>query len=164
MRISQQAIMTTVGTGAMAAALIIGVKTSANAVQQKNPSFPTVSCSGEWHWVHNHLAGYKSGTLTAHFAIAGTVTITGVLVPGGPTIQYRVTLPSGDTLQSASDSIPVGKLLLSDFPTCTSTSSSGLPSTSSSGLPSTSSSGLPSTSSSGLPSTSSSGLTSASSS
>ena len=103
------------------AAVLMGIST-ANAIPQSNPSFPTVTCGGTWHWVHNQLpAGTTGGTLTATFENAGTVTVTGVPNASGTTIHYTLVLAEGDTLLSASDTISGGRLLLSDFPICETT-------------------------------------------
>jgi hypothetical protein len=105
------------------AIVLVASSVAGNAIPQTNPSFPTVACGGEWHWVHNQLpAGTTGGTLTATFENAGTVQITGVLNPAGTTLHYRVTLAEGDTLISASDDVSGGRLLLSNFPTCETTS------------------------------------------
>jgi hypothetical protein len=137
-----RAIVATAAATIAIGGMFVGM-TAANAIPQSNPSFPTVSCGGTWHWVHNQLpAGTTGGTLTATFAKAGTVTITGVLKPGGATVHYTTVLATGDHLVSASDTITGGKLLLSNFPTCT--SPSGLPSGQPSGGPSGFPSGQPS--------------------
>src|SRR5262249_7625873 len=117
MQKSHRAVLATAATAFAIGAMFVGMTATANPIPQSNPSFPTVSCGGTWHWVHNQLpAGTKGGTLTATFAKAGTVTITGVLNPGGATVHYTTVLPAGDHLISASDTITGGKLLLSNFP------------------------------------------------
>jgi hypothetical protein len=125
------------------AIVLVASSVAGNAIPQSNPSFPTVACGGEWHWVHNQLpAGTTGGTLTATFENLGTVQITGVLNPAGTTLHYRITLDEGDTLISASDDVSGGRLLLSNFPSCETTS----PPPSSSSPPPSSSSPPPSTS------------------
>jgi hypothetical protein len=115
----------------VAATVLVTLTVTGSAIPQTNPSFPTVACGGEWHWVHNQLpAGTTGGTLTATFENAGTIVITGKLNPAGTTLHYRVTLADGDTLLSASDDVDGGRLLLSNFPTCETTSSPPPPSSS----------------------------------
>ena len=65
------------------------------------------------------LAGYAAGV----FLVAIFVLMM-VLSAGRP---LGINLPAGDTLVSASDTIPSGKLLLSNFPTCSTPSGSEPP-------------------------------------
>ena len=136
MRDSRRGMVAGLVAAVAAVAVILGIAGTANAIPQSNPSFPTVTCGGTWHWVHNQLpAGTSGGTLTATFQDAGTLTAVGVPKGGGntgtpATIHYDIALAAGDTLVSASDDISGGRLLLSTIPTCESTppSSSAPPS------------------------------------
>ena len=135
MRSTKRAIIACLVAGLAAVAVLLGVSTTANAEDQANTDKLnlTVACGGEWHWVHNQLpASYPSPVLTAQFA-SGTYIVKGTVVPGGATVHYRLTLPSGDTLLSASDNITGGKLVLSSWPQCGSPSPTPTPSGSGSG-------------------------------
>jgi hypothetical protein len=98
-------------------AVVLIAPSTARAEPQGNPVFPTTTCGGEWHWVHNQLdQGTDSGTLTVEFEELGVVTIESTF--NGSVLHYTLQLESGDTLISASDDVEGGKLLLSHWPDC----------------------------------------------
>jgi hypothetical protein len=87
----------------------------ASAASQSNPSFPSVECGGEWHWVHNQTTG-QAGTLTITFA-SGTVAVTSHEWSQN-LIHYRYQASGAETLVAASDDVSGGKLVLSHWPIC----------------------------------------------
>jgi hypothetical protein len=98
-------------------AVVLIAPSAARAEPQDNGVFPTTTCGGEWHWVHNQLAdGVTSGTLTVEFEKLGAVEVVGVF--NGSVLHYTLQLESGDTLIAASDDVIGGKLLMSHWPDC----------------------------------------------
>ncbi len=99
-------------------ALFVIFPIAAGAVEQSNDAFPTVSCGGEWHWVHNQTDA-TSGTLTATFLKAGVKTAAARV--NGAVLHYYIYLDEGDTLLSSprpADDVDDGRLLLSHWPSC----------------------------------------------
>ena len=102
------------------ASLITVIAGPAVAIPQSNPEFPTVSCGGEWHWVHNQTSA-TSGTLTATFQNAGTLSVASDPNSPAGVLHYFINLSAGDTLLSASDDVSGGMLVLSHYPSCQAT-------------------------------------------
>ena len=76
-------------------------------------TFPNQDCSDgdapegmtTWHFVHTGTSSADlPSTLTAEFDDAGVKTAAG-FINGNSIVQYNITIPSGDTLLSASDTI-----------------------------------------------------------
>ena len=102
------------------ASLVTVIAGPAIAIPQSNPEFPTVSCGGEWHWVHNQTNA-TSGTLTATFQNVGTISVGSDPNSPADVLHYYINLSAGDTLLSASDDVAGGMLVLSHFPSCQAT-------------------------------------------
>ena len=116
------------------ASLFMVIAGPAGAIPQSNPSFPTVNCGGEWHWLHNQTSA-TSGTLTAVFQNAGTIVVNNSASPSA-NLHYYINLSSGDTLLSAGDNVDGGMLLLSHYPTCPTTTTAA-PTTTTTAAPTT---------------------------
>jgi hypothetical protein len=98
-------------------AVVLIAPSTALAEPQDNPEFPTTTCGGEWHWIHNQLPeGVVSGTLTVEFEELGVVQVDSTY--NGSVLHYTLQLEEGDTLISASDDVEGGKLVLSHWPDC----------------------------------------------
>ncbi len=132
------------------ASLFMVIAGPAGAIPQSNPSFPTVSCGGEWHWLHNQTSA-TSGTLTAVFQNAGTIVVNNSASPSG-NLHYYINLSSGDTLLSAGDNVDGGMLLLSHYPTCPTTTTAA-PTTTTTAAPTTTTTVQQSTTTTAAPTT-----------
>jgi hypothetical protein len=122
-----------VGIVLLLASLLVALGLPAMANDQENGT-QSAACGGEWHWVHNQTSA-TSGTLTATFQNAGTISVSNGAPFTANILHYYIYLPAGDTLLSASDNVnDDGKLVLSHWPTCqgstTSTSQGSTTSTS----------------------------------
>ena len=99
------------------ASLLVALGLPAMANDQENGS-QSAACGGEWHWVHNQTSA-TSGTLTATFQNAGTISVANDAPFSANVLHYYIYLAAGDTLLSASDNVvDDGKLVLSHWPTC----------------------------------------------
>jgi type II secretory pathway pseudopilin PulG len=94
---------------------VVGVTASvALAVPLSNPQEAEncTTATGTWHFVHVQTSA-TSGTLTA--VIGGTTFTVGSEDSPSNNLHYNIT--AGGTLDSASDDVSDGKLVLSDCPT-----------------------------------------------
>jgi hypothetical protein len=106
-----------VGIVLLLASLLVALGLPAMANDQENGT-QSAACGGEWHWVHNQTSA-TSGTLTATFQNAGTISVSNGAPFTANILHYYIYLPAGDTLLSASDNVnDDGKLVLSHWPTC----------------------------------------------